>query len=73
MTARLSLDRPARRRVQKFDRKCRNADTRVRCRVVLKVAAGRSCNAAAREVDPRASLSAAGRVMRFDLRPKITR
>jgi transposase len=50
MNARLQLSRPARRRIQKLDRRKPNADLRVRCRVVLKVAAGLSCNAAAREV-----------------------
>jgi transposase len=44
------LSRPARRRVEKLDRRSVNADQRIRCRVVLKVAAGLSCNAAAREV-----------------------
>lgn len=50
MNARLCLRRPARRRVQKLDRSCKDADQRIRCRIVLKVAAGSSCNAAAREV-----------------------
>ena len=50
MIARLSLPRPARRRVQKLDRRSANADQRIRCRVVLKVAAGLSCNAASREL-----------------------
>ena len=50
MNARLSLKRPARRRVQKLDRRSRCPDQRIRCRVVLKVAAGQSCNAAAREL-----------------------
>src|SRR5512143_3875771 len=34
----------------KRDRKNRSADVRVRIRVILKVASGSSCNAAAREV-----------------------
>ena len=50
MSTRLSLQRPARRRVQKLDRRSTSADQRIRCRVVLKVAAGRSCNAASREL-----------------------
>ena len=50
MNARLSLKRPARRRVQKLDRRSASADQRIRCRVVLKVAAGLSCNAASREL-----------------------
>ena len=50
MNPRLELQRPARRRVQKLDRRSRCPDQRVRCRVILKVAAGRSCNAAAREL-----------------------
>ena len=50
MSTRLSLKRPARRRLQKLDRKHPSADVRVRIRVILKVAAGLSCNAAAREV-----------------------
>lgn len=44
------LKRPARRRLQKLDRERPSADVRVRIRVSLKVAAGLSCNAAAREV-----------------------
>ena len=50
MCTKLSLKRPARRRLQKLDRKRPSADVRVRIRVILKVAAGLSCNAAAREV-----------------------
>lgn len=51
MTAKLELDRGARWRLKKLDRRHRHdADTRVRVRIVLKVAAGLSCNAAAREV-----------------------
>jgi transposase len=50
MNARLWLQRPARRRVQKLDRRSACPDQRIRCRVVLKVAAGLSCNAAAREL-----------------------
>ena len=46
----LKLSRPARRRIQKLDRRCRSADQRIRCRVLLKVAAGLSRNAASREV-----------------------
>ncbi len=52
MKAKLSLQlkRPARRRVQKIDRRSGCADQRIRCRVVLKVASGLSCNGAAREL-----------------------
>ena len=50
MNARLSLARPARRRIQKLDRRSDCPDQRIRCRAVLKVAAGLSCNAAAREL-----------------------
>jgi transposase len=46
----LSLKRSARRRIQKLDRRSASADQRIRCRVVLKVATGLSCNAAAREL-----------------------
>jgi transposase len=46
----LKLDRVTRRRLEKLDRKCTDADRRVRIRVVLKVASGLSRNAAAREV-----------------------
>ena len=50
MRQQLKLARPARRRLEKFDRKQPDADARVRIRVILKVGAGLSCNAAAREV-----------------------
>lgn len=50
MKPRLELARAARRRLEKLDRERPDADARVRIRVVLKVAAGCSCNAAAREV-----------------------
>lgn len=51
MNATLMLDRGARWRLKKLDRRHRSdADTRIRIRVVLKVANGLSCNAAAREV-----------------------
>ena len=46
MKPRLELPRAARRRLEKLDRKRPDADVRVRIRVVLKVAAGCSCNAA---------------------------
>ncbi len=46
----MKLQRPARRRVMKLDRRSHCPDQRIRCRVVLKVAAGLSCNAAAREL-----------------------
>ena len=50
MNSKLKLDRPARRRLQNLDRRCSDADSRIRIRVVLKVASGLSRNAAAREV-----------------------
>jgi hypothetical protein len=50
MNPRLWLRRPARRRIQKLDRRSASADQRIRCRAVLKVAAGLSCKAAAREL-----------------------
>jgi transposase len=40
----------ARRRIQKLNRRSASADQRIRCRLVLKVAAGLSCNAAARKL-----------------------
>ena len=65
MLAKLRLKRPARRRVQKLDRRSRCPDQRIRCRVVLKVAAGLSCNAAARELGC-ASSTAVRIVARFE-------
>ena len=50
MLPKLKLPRPAHRRIQKLDRRSDCPDHRIRCRVVLKVAAGPSCNAAAREL-----------------------
>jgi len=50
MRTALSLQRATRRRLVKFDRKHPGADMRVRIRVILKVAAGLSCNAAARDL-----------------------
>ena len=47
---RIRLERPVRRRLVRLDRKTRDADMGIRCRVLLKVAAGRSLNAAAREL-----------------------
>lgn len=44
------LSRPVRRRLQKLDRKTRDADVRVRCRVLLKVGQGMSRHAAAAQV-----------------------
>lgn len=41
------LPRPVRRRIIRLDRKTRNSDLRIRCRVVLKVAEGQSARAAA--------------------------
>src|SRR4030042_5834296 len=46
----LSLSRSLRRRIQKLDRKTRDADVRVRGRVLLKVRQGMSRHAAARQV-----------------------
>ena len=48
MPAQLSLARPTRRRLVRLDRDTRDADLRIRCRVVLKVTEGMSCTAAAR-------------------------
>ena len=50
MAAQLSLARPTRRRLVRLDRATRDADLRIRCRVVLKVAAGMSCREAARDL-----------------------
>ena len=50
MKARLSLQQNARRRLEELDCKRRDADTRVRIRVILKISAGLSGNAAARDV-----------------------
>src|SRR5712692_5090412 len=65
MAARLSLGRPTRRRVVRLDRKTRDADLRIRCRVVLKIAAGMSCTEAARALGC-APCTAARIVARFD-------
>jgi transposase len=46
----LRLGRPARRRILRLDRQTRNADLRVRCRIILKVSQGQTRHAAAREV-----------------------
>lgn len=46
----LRLKRATRLWLKRLDRKTRDAELRVRCRVLLKVAAGKSRNAAAREV-----------------------
>jgi transposase len=59
-----SLSRPTRRRLVRLDRKTRDADLRIRCRVVLKVAEGVSCRAAARALGC-ASSTAARIVARF--------
>ncbi len=50
MCIQLKLDRPTRRFLCRLDRKTRDADLRVRCRVLQKVHNGLSRNAAAREV-----------------------
>lgn len=50
MAAGLRLDRPTRRWLVWLDRKTRDADLRIRCRVRLKVHAGASPHAAAREL-----------------------
>jgi transposase len=64
MAVQLSLARPTRRRLVRLDRKTRDADLRIRCRVVLKVAKGMSCRAAARALGC-ASSTAARIVARF--------
>jgi transposase len=50
MAAQLSLPRPTRRRLARLDRATRDADLRIRCRVVLKVAEGLSCRQAAHDL-----------------------
>jgi transposase len=50
MKPKFRLQRPMCRRVQKLDRRSSCPDQRIRCRVVLNVAAGLSCNTAAREL-----------------------
>src|SRR5258706_125525 len=50
MSAQLSLARPTRRRLARLDRATRDADLRIRCRVVLKVAEGMSCREAAHDL-----------------------
>jgi len=47
---RIQLPRAERRRLERLDRQTRDADLRIRCRIVLKVAQGRSARAAAEEV-----------------------
>lgn len=47
MVLRLVLARPTRRRLVRLDRKTRDADLRIRIRVVFQVAEGRSCRTAA--------------------------
>lgn len=47
---RIQLPRAERRRLERLDRKTREADLRIRCRIVLNVAQGRSARAAAEEV-----------------------
>lgn len=64
MSGQLSLARPTRRRLVRLDRKAKDADLRIRCRVVLKVAEGMSCAAAARALNC-ASSTAARIVARF--------
>src|SRR5438093_2245308 len=50
LTMTLRLRRATRLWLRRVDRKSRDAEVRVRCRVLLKVAAGKTRNAAAREV-----------------------
>lgn len=50
MSAYLRLDRPTRLFLRRVDRKTRDADLRVRCRILLKVHGGLNRNAAAREI-----------------------
>jgi len=64
MAAQLSLARPTRRRLVRLDRKTGNPDLRIRCRIVLKVAAGMSCAEAARALGCAPS-TAARSVARF--------
>ena len=46
----VTLTRATRRRIQRLDRKTRDANLRIRCRVILKVAEGLSRHAAARQL-----------------------
>ena len=64
MSGQLPLARSTRRRLVRLDRKSKDADLRIRCRVVLKVAEGMSCTAAARALNC-ASSTAARIVARF--------
>ena len=64
MAVQLSLARPTRRRLGRLDRATRDADLRIRCRVVLKVAEGMSCREAAHGLGC-ASSTAARIVARF--------
>jgi transposase len=50
MRSRLRLPRACRRRLERLDRTTRDADLRVRCRVILKVNQGLSARAAARQI-----------------------
>src|SRR5438093_5734717 len=50
LTMTLRMRRRTRLWLRRLDRKTRDAELRVRCRVLLKVAAGKTRNAAAREV-----------------------
>ena len=50
MNAKLSLQPAARWRIHKLDRRGAKADQRIRCRIVLQVGDGLSCNAAAWEL-----------------------
>ena len=48
MAAELRVGRPLRRRLARVDRRTRDADVRIRCRVLLKVIAGESFRSASR-------------------------
>ena len=61
MAAELRVGRPTRRRLVKLDRKTRDADVRIRCRILLKVIEGASCRAAARALG--CAPSTAGRIV----------
>jgi transposase len=64
MFAELRVGRPTRRRLARMDRKSRDADVRIRCRILLKVIEGASCRSAARALGCAPS-TAARMVARF--------
>lgn len=61
MSAELRVGRPVRRRLARLDRKTRDADVRIRCRILLKVMRGESGRAVARALG--CSPSTVGRIV----------